>query len=143
MYHPDARYGVYLCNACTWFPEGPWTEGCEQHDLDYHNGGTKQDRLDADRRLREYFAAVGYPKLGQAVFLAVRGLAGKKFRWAESIKVRSDIVLGKYQNKIDYAELRRVRSMPAYIEQWGRDNLEDFLLAKTPYGQNVPATAVA
>lgn len=143
IYHPDARWGVYACNGCSWFPEGPWTPGCQQHDLDYHNGGTAADRLDADQRLREYFEAVGHPALGRAVFLALRVAGGRQFRWAESVRIRSDITLGKLNEKLDWAELARVRSMPAYLERWGRDNLETFLLANTPYGSHVPGSMIA
>lgn len=50
----------------------PWEACCDEHDTDYLLGGTKQDRLKSDRRLRECVKKMGYPGWAQIMYYAVR-----------------------------------------------------------------------
>jgi hypothetical protein len=60
------------------FPDGTskqkdlWLHCCVIHDHEYWRGGTRADRLKADRELRACVAAVGKPKTAKLMFLGVR-----------------------------------------------------------------------
>lgn len=50
----------------------PWEACCDEHDTEYYLGGTRQDRLNADKRLRECVEKMGYPGWARIMFYAVR-----------------------------------------------------------------------
>ena len=50
----------------------PWEQDCINHDHAYHIGGSKADRLYADRRLAAAVTAKGYPIIAALMFYAVR-----------------------------------------------------------------------
>lgn len=50
----------------------PWEDLCVEHDRCYWRGGTAQERLVADRILRDAVAARGYPVLSYFLYAAVR-----------------------------------------------------------------------
>lgn len=50
----------------------PWEGECIEHDRAYWAGGTEEQRLAADQKLRDAIAAKGYPKMAAAMFYAVR-----------------------------------------------------------------------
>ncbi|MFX0134677.1 MAG: hypothetical protein ACFFDN_13640 [Candidatus Hodarchaeota archaeon] len=50
----------------------PWEACCDEHDTDYYLGGTKQDRLESDRRLWKCVKKMGYPGWAQIMYYAVR-----------------------------------------------------------------------
>lgn len=63
----------------------PWADVCVEHDRAYHKGGTRTDRLEADRWLLAGVAIEGYAWWAWAMFVAVR-LGGvrwlpTKYRW--------------------------------------------------------------
>jgi len=50
----------------------PWEGDCIEHDRAYWAGGTKQQRLEADRVLAASVARKGYPLIGALMYYAVR-----------------------------------------------------------------------
>lgn len=50
----------------------PWEGDCVAHDMDYHKGGAKEDRLRADRTLAACVALRGWPIMGALMYYAVR-----------------------------------------------------------------------
>ena len=50
----------------------PWEWCCVEHDKPYWKGGTKEERIEADRKLRECVAKKGYKKLAWVMEKAVR-----------------------------------------------------------------------
>jgi hypothetical protein len=65
-------------DGCSLFPEGTikepklWDHCCLEHDLFYWAGGTKKQRLSADRGLRQCLRDLGKKKLANLVYAAVR-----------------------------------------------------------------------
>ncbi len=72
------RIRSFTTDGCTLFPDGTsehknlWLDCCKEHDYRYWMGGTKEQRLSADIRLRECVAAVGRPKTAELMFEGVR-----------------------------------------------------------------------
>ena len=58
----------FATDGCSWFPDGTceqkdlWKECCESHDRTYWVGGTRAERTEADRLLKECVAAKGAKK---------------------------------------------------------------------------------
>ena len=50
----------------------PWEGDCEEHDESYWRGGSRLDRLLADRKLASKVAARGYPIIAATMYYAVR-----------------------------------------------------------------------
>lgn len=81
----------FTTDGCSFFPEGTrkhqslWANCCLRHDFLYWQGGTFQDRLKADRDLKECVEAVGEPEIAVIMLAAVRagGTAylPTSFRW--------------------------------------------------------------
>lgn len=81
----------FTSDGCSSFPNGTraenslWLSCCEQHDLAYWQGGTYQQRLDADEALRVCVAEVGKPEVALLMLAGVR-VGGSpfwptQFRW--------------------------------------------------------------
>ncbi|RTE64858.1 hypothetical protein EH243_15130 [Amphritea opalescens] len=81
----------FTSDGCSSFPNGTraentlWLSCCEQHDLAYWQGGTYQQRLDADNELKACVAGVGKPEVAMLMLAGVR-VGGSpfwptKFRW--------------------------------------------------------------
>lgn len=81
----------FTTDGCTGGPEGTrcdddaWLHACLEHDFRYWQGGTRQQRREADIVLREQIRETGNPGMGNLAFVAVRlggsALWPTPFRW--------------------------------------------------------------
>lgn len=68
----------FRSDGCSCFPEGTseyrdlWLHCCIEHDKAYWRGGTREERLAADRALRNCVAACGKPDIAELMLLGVR-----------------------------------------------------------------------
>ena len=63
----------FKSDGCSMFPDGKYVSCCEMHDLTYHKGGTKIERLKADLKLAECVAgSTGKVWLAVLMFIGVR-----------------------------------------------------------------------
>jgi len=81
----------FKSDGCSAFPDGTidqndlWFKCCYQHDIAYWKGGTYQQRMDADKELKQCVANVGEPIIAQLMLAGVR-VGGSpffptNFRW--------------------------------------------------------------
>ncbi len=81
----------FTSDGCSSFPDGTlaqkdlWRQCCVKHDKAYWQGGTKQQRLDADVALKQCVQSVGKPRIADLMLAGVR-VGGSpywptKFRW--------------------------------------------------------------
>ena len=81
----------FISDGCSAFPDGTfehnklWLTCCIQHDFDYWQGGTYQQRFDSDQALKACVAKVGQPEIAALMLAGVR-VGGTpylptKFRW--------------------------------------------------------------
>lgn len=81
----------FTSDGCSSFPDGTlaqkklWLKCCVEHDKSYWQGGTKQQRLDADIQLKQCVESVGKPRIAELMLAGVR-VGGSpywptKFRW--------------------------------------------------------------
>lgn len=81
----------FTSDGCSSFPDGTfkqnelWLGCCTEHDYSYWQGGTYNERLEADKELRECVHAVGEPQIAQLMLAGVR-VGGSpylptSFRW--------------------------------------------------------------
>lgn len=89
-YHPDTPFTTDGCSGgMSWLwrkvldKSPPWEGACIEHDKAYWYGGTKQQRLNADRQLASQVALQGYPIIGMCMYYAVRlgGMPYWSFSW--------------------------------------------------------------
>jgi len=68
----------FRSDGCSSFPDGTikekalWLECCVLHDKDYWQGGTKQQRLKADIKLKQCVSSVGKPIIAKLMLTGVR-----------------------------------------------------------------------
>jgi len=68
----------FTTDGCSLFPDGYindrelWQACCIQHDMAYWQGGTWQQRLDADRQLKACVTQLGEPKIAELMLNGVR-----------------------------------------------------------------------
>ncbi|MFW6253809.1 MAG: FAD-binding oxidoreductase, partial [Chitinivibrionales bacterium] len=67
----------FTSDDCSCWPEGydqkrQWEECCREHDLAYWAGGSYQERLEADERLRECVERTGDSAVARLMFYGVR-----------------------------------------------------------------------
>jgi hypothetical protein len=73
-----ANLQPFTTDGCSDFPNGTlsqntlWLSCCIEHDYAYWQGGTRQERLAADKALRDCVAAVGEPAIAQLMLAGVR-----------------------------------------------------------------------
>lgn len=73
-----AELKPFTTDGCTDFPDGVqghedlWLDCCIAHDYAYWKGGSYEDRLRADRELRQCVARVGHPVIAQIMLAGVR-----------------------------------------------------------------------
>ena len=83
----------FTTDGCSLFPNGTiedtdrWLDCCVEHDIAYWKGGTEQERLEADIRLREcILQKTGDGNLAKFIYDSVRTWGGPVFpnwyRWA-------------------------------------------------------------
>jgi hypothetical protein len=81
----------FTSDGCSSFPDGTfghkelWLSCCTAHDYAYWQGGTYEQRLVADKQLRQCVAKVGKPKIAKLMLAGVR-VGGSpyfptSFRW--------------------------------------------------------------
>ena len=86
-----AELKPFTSDGCSAFPDGTpaqhtlWLSCCTTHDFAYWQGGTWQQRLDADEALEACVSAVGEPEIADVMLAAVR-VGGSpylptRFRW--------------------------------------------------------------
>jgi len=81
----------FTSDGCSAFPDGTfkqntlWLDCCRQHDLAYWQGGSYQQRLEADQALKQCVAEVGEPAIALIMLAGVRvggtPLLPTQFRW--------------------------------------------------------------
>ncbi len=81
----------FVSDGCSAFPDGTfkqqtlWLDCCRQHDLAYWQGGSYQQRIEADQALKQCVAEVGEPEIALIMLAGVRvggtPLLPTKFRW--------------------------------------------------------------
>lgn len=68
----------FTTDGCSLFPDGSrrdrqlWHDCCVVHDRAYWQGGTRAERRQADRALKQCVAAVGRPKTAKLMLAGVR-----------------------------------------------------------------------
>jgi len=93
-FHPPAmKLGSFSSDGCSLFPDGTltdragWCNCCFAHDISYWRGGTRTERLVADRALRDcVLARTGNETLADLMYRGVRAGGHPAFptwyRWA-------------------------------------------------------------
>lgn len=80
----------FTTDGCSRFPDGipllqstKWQKCCILHDIAYWQGGTADQRTQADQMLRQCVANSGEPTIGEVIYLGVRagGYAGLPTTW--------------------------------------------------------------
>ncbi|MDX2368398.1 MAG: hypothetical protein QNK36_08345 [Colwellia sp.] len=68
----------FTSDGCSAFPDGTfehktlWLQCCQRHDFDYWQGGTYQQRLASDNRLKMCVSQVGEPTIAALMLAGVR-----------------------------------------------------------------------
>jgi len=68
----------FRSDGCSCIPDGPrldpdrWRSSCEDHDRSYWKGGSRRERLVADRILRDSVRESGNPCAAEIIFVGVR-----------------------------------------------------------------------
>ena len=68
----------FVSDGCSAFPNGTfkqkelWLSCCHQHDFDYWQGGTYQQRLNSDKALKVCVSNLGKPKVALLMLAGVR-----------------------------------------------------------------------
>jgi hypothetical protein len=89
--HAESRIKPFTSDGCSAFPDGTfdekklWLSCCTAHDLAYWAGGTYEERLQADKELRQCVLTVGKPLVSNLMMAGVR-VGGTpylptRFRW--------------------------------------------------------------
>ena len=108
----------FSSDGCSGFPNGTllhqalWLDCCTVHDISYWKGGTYQERIDADRILKECVAKSGEPKIALLMLAGVRvggsPLFPTSFRWGYGWSYP------RLYGPLNDAELEQIKSlMPA------------------------------
>lgn len=69
---------AFTSDGCSAFPDGTigqktlWLACCQRHDFDYWQGGTYQQRLASDKRLKTCVVQVGEPTIAALMLAGVR-----------------------------------------------------------------------
>lgn len=70
--HAD-ELSPFSTDGCSLFPDGSWCECCLAHDKSYWQGGTEEQRVEADKELEKCVTAVtGRDWLGSTMYYGVR-----------------------------------------------------------------------
>lgn len=68
----------FVSDGCSCVPDGPpsdpqrWHSACTEHDRSYWRGGTRRQRLIADRQLKAEIEHSGNPLISKIYFLGIR-----------------------------------------------------------------------
>lgn len=87
----DGAIEPFTSDRCSYYTEGTlsqqnlWCHCCIEHDVYYWMGGSKQQRVDADRRFKDCIAATGAEKSAGLMWIGVRMFGGpwniSDYRW--------------------------------------------------------------
>lgn len=87
----EKKIKPFISDGCSAFPDGTlsnrtvWRHCCYQHDLSYWPGGSRDERLLADRELASCVADAGFPLTGKLMYAGVRAggtpYLPTPFRW--------------------------------------------------------------
>ena len=88
---PADQLLAFTTDGCSWFPDGnpgqrtSWLDCCIAHDYAYWKGGTRDDRVQADKALKRCVTQRGEPAVGWLMQFGVRiggsPLWPTSFRW--------------------------------------------------------------
>jgi len=109
----------FTSDGCSAFPDGTysqkklWLTCCQQHDFDYWQGGTYQQRLASDNRLKMCVTQVGEPAIAALMLAGVR-VGGTpylptSFRWGYGWSYP------RFYGPLSAAELQQVETLSADI----------------------------
>jgi hypothetical protein len=62
----------FKSDGCTLFFDGNWRDCCVSHDKSYWQGGTQEERLEADKKLKECVSKHGHPYIASFMYMMVR-----------------------------------------------------------------------
>ena len=90
-FEDNSKLKPFTSDGCSSFPDGTlskkelWLACCTEHDRAYWQGGTYQQRLDADKQLRECVTHIGEPAIANLMLGGVRvggtPVLPTPFRW--------------------------------------------------------------
>lgn len=118
----------FQTDYCTYFPEGTlrnpglWQQCCFDHDLRYWFGGTKNDRLKADLKLRECVEKKAGSFMGHMMFFGIR--AGRfsplkhKYKWSWGWDEKRAGELTAEEKAMINQRLKGLSLDPAYLLQF-------------------------
>ncbi len=103
----------FKTDGCTLWPDSlldySWQDECIEHDIRYWAGGTDEERLEADLKLRDDVNKV-LPGMGDMVYLGVR-VGGKNlvpwpwgwgYGWSNGGSTTIDVIIDKIKNHEDF-----------------------------------------
>ena len=108
---PD-RLQSFKSDGCSAFPDGTlfqqtlWQQCCTNHDLAYWQGGTYQQRLDADLELKSCVTSIGEPEIAKLMLAGVR--AGGSPYWPTSFRWGYGWKYPKKYQKLSEEELNQI-----------------------------------
>lgn len=115
----------FTTDGCSVFPDGSlfqqtlWQQCCTAHDVAYWQGGTYQQRLDADLELESCVAKVGEPEIAKLMLAGVR-VGGSPY-WPTSFRWGYGWKYPKVYNSLSNDELTQIVSY-----ELGLPGIEDF-----------------
>ena len=62
----------FSTDGCSLWPDSVWVECCVIHDTVYWIGGTSEERIQADRELKQCVSSTGHPVIGSIMYYGVR-----------------------------------------------------------------------
>ncbi len=110
---------AFSTDGCSMFPDGTfqqnelWLSCCTAHDIAYWQGGSFEQRLNADQELKSCVAKVGQPEIAQLMLMGVRGggtpYLPTSFRWGYGWSYP------KFYDELDDEELAQVQLLLSEI----------------------------
>jgi len=110
----------FTSDGCSAFPEGTsehqnlWLGCCRQHDFAYWQGGTAEQRAQADEALQQCVAAVGEPEIAALMLAGVR-VGGSPY-WPTSFRWGYGWPYFKGYGELTKDELEQVEEMTRTID---------------------------
>jgi hypothetical protein len=110
----------FVSDGCSAFPDGTfsqeklWLKCCQQHDFEYWQGGTLEQRLISDKGLKHCVAQVGEPTIAALMLAGVR-VGGTpylptSFRWGYGWSYP------RLYGALSVEELEQVAKLSAHLE---------------------------
>ncbi len=63
---------AFKSDGCSCWPDSDWVECCIEHDLVYWMGGTRHEKKEADKKLKECVSQKGHPVIATIMYYGVR-----------------------------------------------------------------------